>query len=124
MTLNEKIHVFENSRLVSEQFTQEAVTASYVEALAALRAQQAAERKECYIVVHRNYADGTDAYAFQTEEKAEASIRQDVDAVTAELEEQGYSPRCLLNPLGGEASVYVPDSDIYYEWQAVPSHVE
>lgn len=92
--------------------------------VSALRAQQAAEKQECYIVIHHNYADGTDAYAFQTEEKAEASIRQDVDAVTAELEEQGYSPRRLLNLVGGEASVYVPDSDIYYEWQAVPSHVE
>lgn len=40
MTVEEKIHVFENSRLVSDNFTTEAVTAAYVEALAALRSRQ------------------------------------------------------------------------------------
>ena len=37
MTLDEIIHVFENCKLVSDHFTLEAVTAAYVEALAALR---------------------------------------------------------------------------------------
>ena len=37
MTLEEAIHIFENSRLVSEYFTPEAMTAVYVMALAALR---------------------------------------------------------------------------------------
>ena len=46
MTIDEKIHIFENSRLVSEYFTEEAVTAAYVEALSALRAQQEAEKNE------------------------------------------------------------------------------
>jgi len=44
MTTEEKIHIFEHSKLVSNNFTQEAVAASYVEALSALRAQQEAER--------------------------------------------------------------------------------
>ena len=37
MTREEAIHIFENSRLVSEYFTPEAMTATYVMALAALR---------------------------------------------------------------------------------------
>ncbi len=45
MTAEEKVHVFECSKLVSDNFTQEAVTAAYVEALAALRAQAEAENK-------------------------------------------------------------------------------
>lgn len=36
MTLDEIIHVFENSKLVSDNFSEQAVTAAYVEALAAL----------------------------------------------------------------------------------------
>ncbi len=46
MTTEEKIHVFEHSKLVSDNFTQEAVAAAYVEALAALRAQAEAEKNE------------------------------------------------------------------------------
>ncbi len=46
MTTEEKIHVFEHSKLVSGNFTQEAVTAAYVEALAALRAKQEAEKND------------------------------------------------------------------------------
>lgn len=46
MTIDEKIHVFENSRLVSYNFTSDAVTSAYVEALSALRAQQEAEKNE------------------------------------------------------------------------------
>lgn len=39
MTREEIIHIFENSRLVSEHFDSEAVTAAYIEGLAALREQ-------------------------------------------------------------------------------------
>ncbi|MGN0998667.1 MAG: DUF551 domain-containing protein [Faecousia sp.] len=40
MTTEEIIHIFENSRLVSEHFDSEAVTAAYVGGLAALREQE------------------------------------------------------------------------------------
>ena len=46
LTLAEKIHTFENSHLVSDNFTQEALTAAYVEALAALH--KTAELKAQY----------------------------------------------------------------------------
>lgn len=44
MTREEIIHIFENSRLVSEHFDSEAVTAAYIEGLAALREQEERER--------------------------------------------------------------------------------
>ena len=40
--LDELIHIFEGCKLVSDHFTPEAVTAAYVEALAALHARRAA----------------------------------------------------------------------------------
>lgn len=43
MTTEEIIHVYENSQLVTEFFTEEAVTQAYVEGLATLRAQQERE---------------------------------------------------------------------------------
>ena len=43
MTREEIIHIFENSRLVSEHFDSEAVTAAYIEGLAALREQEERE---------------------------------------------------------------------------------
>lgn len=39
MDIKEIIHIFENSRLVSEDFTSEGVTVAYVEALSALQKQ-------------------------------------------------------------------------------------
>ncbi len=46
MTREEAIHIYENSRLTSEYFTKEGLTAAYVAGLAALRAQQEAEKNE------------------------------------------------------------------------------
>lgn len=46
MSENEIIHVFEHSKLISDHFTLEAVTAAYVAALAALREKQERENPE------------------------------------------------------------------------------
>ncbi len=58
MTTEEIIHVYENSRLVTESFTEEAVTAAYVEGLAALRAQQEAEKNEPLTLEELREMDG------------------------------------------------------------------
>lgn len=39
MTILEKLHVLRNSRLIAENFTEEAVTAAYVEAVVAMEKQ-------------------------------------------------------------------------------------
>lgn len=76
----------------------------------------------CFIVVHSNYADGTDAYAFWNEEDARKSILEDVDATVESLKESGYEVRCLERL--DEWEVYVPDTDIYYEWSVEKSTIE
>lgn len=77
---------------------------------------------KCFVVVHRNYADGVDATAFWTEADANAAVKDDVEMVVANLKEQGYGDRTRI--LGKErrvAAVYVADRNIYYEWEIIPT---
>lgn len=69
----------------------------------------------CCIVVHSNYADGTDAYAFWKEDDAKKSVSEDAKMTMASLLEQGYINATLLKR-PDEIEVYVPDTDIYYSW--------
>lgn len=79
----------------------------------------------CFIVVHRNYADGVDAYAFWNEEDARKSISEDIDVTVKSLKESGYEVK-LLERLDewDEWEVSVPDTDIYYEWSVGQSTIE
>lgn len=78
--------------------------------------------RECYIVVHCNYAEGTDAYAFYSKEDAKKSVKEDVETEVKSLEEEGYCPKTLWGE-DGSAEVYVPDSDIFYEWSIIMSNI-
>ncbi len=78
--------------------------------------------KECYIVLHRNYADGSDAYGFWNEDEAKKSVNEDVDTVVKSLTEEGYNPT-VLRCADDSVEVYVADSGIYYEWSITPSTI-
>lgn len=79
--------------------------------------------KPCYIVVHRNYSEGTDAYAFWSKDDAMKSINEDVETVVKSLTEEGYEPTVLRDACDG-VEVYVADSDIYYQWSIFDSNVQ
>ena len=78
--------------------------------------------KECFIVVHMNYMEGIDAYAFFKMEEAEKSISDDADTTMKDLSEQGYAPVRTKDAAGG-AGIHVPDSGIYFEWSIVESTI-
>lgn len=73
-------------------------------------------------VIHSNYAEGTDAYAFRDEKIAKRSVDADVETEVKSLTEEGYKPVILRREDG--ATVYVPDSDIYYEWEIIETTLE
>ncbi len=77
---------------------------------------------KCLIVVHRNYAEGTDAYAFWDEKTAEKSVNADADTKVVSLCGEGYNPVVLRRPNG--VTVYVTDTDIYYEWEILKTTIE
>ena len=78
---------------------------------------------KCYIVVHRNYADGTDAYAFHSEEKARESVKQDFETEMQNLRSQGYDPVDMWDTFGNP-EIFVRDTDIYYEWTIFESAID
>lgn len=78
--------------------------------------------RECYIVVHRNYAEGLTAYAFWSEEDARKDVKEYADDVVKSLTEQGYNPTVLENGWDS-VEVYAADSNIYYEWSIIGSNV-
>lgn len=78
--------------------------------------------KDCFVVIHWNYADGMDACVFCNKENARESVEEDVETVEKDLRAQGYEPTTLGDAVGG-AEVYVPDSNIYYEWKIIATHI-
>lgn len=81
------------------------------------------QKKECFIVIHSNYANGTDAYAFWNEVDARKSVEDDIKTTLSNLREQGYKRVELLERMD-EYEIYVPDRDIYYEWSIEESTIE
>ena len=77
---------------------------------------------QCFIVIHRNYADGLDACVFWNEDEAKKSVNEDVDTVVKSLTEEWYTPTVLRDACDG-VEVYVADSDIYYEWNIFRSSI-
>ena len=79
------------------------------------RRNQPDERMKCYTVVDSSYDVGLSTYAFWDEEHAKKSIQDDVQTVKADLAMQGYERIEVLEKTDSTV-VYVPDTDIYYEW--------
>jgi len=78
---------------------------------------------ECFIVVHRNYAEGLDAYGFRSEEVARMSVNNDVDTVIKSLTEEGYAP--TVHRLDQDnVEVCALDGNIYYEWSIILSDIQ
>jgi len=73
------------------------------------------ECQKCYVVADSSYDIGLSTYAFWCEEHAKKSVQEDVETVKADLASQGYERVEVLEKIDG-TTVYVPDTDIYYEW--------
>ncbi len=77
---------------------------------------------ECFIVVHRNHAEGMDAYGFLNEDAAKKSVNDDVDTVVKSLMEAGHKPT-VLRYAPYSVGVYAAGGNIYYEWNIIISNV-
>lgn len=78
-------------------------------------------KEDCYIVEHRNYADAASVCAFRRAEDAKKEIEEDVSETVKSLSEQGHEVEILKS--FDRIEVYVPDSDIYYEWELFESSI-
>lgn len=85
--------------------------------------QKPQEPGTCYIIRCDNYADGKDAVVYRTEPAARTAMNADIEATIHELEEQGYKPVKAIHSEYA-VDVYVPDSDIYYEWELISSTIK
>lgn len=88
-----------------------------------LHTLEASEREKCFVVLHRNYADGDDATVYRSDGAAKAAIEEEKESVLAELRDRGYEPATLQFGTDGQ-DVYVKDTDIYYEWRIIETTVE
>ena len=71
--------------------------------------------KPCFIVLFSSNSEGIDAYAFYKENDAKKSILDDCEILENELRTRGYDPVVLCKRTG-DREIYVPDTDLYYEW--------
>ena len=70
--------------------------------------------EKCYTVI--------DVYSFWNKEDAERSVKDDVQTELANLREAGRERIEVQETLDG-ATIYVPDTDIYYEWTIVETDI-
>ena len=78
---------------------------------------------KCYIVRHKNYEEGESAYAFYKKQDAEIRVNEDAKTVEKDLKEQGYMPD-VLEGAYGNITIFVSNSDIYYEWSIAESDIQ
>lgn len=79
-------------------------------------------KEEIFVVLHSNYSEGTDAYAFRDETVAKKSVDTDVEVEVKSLTEDGREPQILRRPSG--VTVCAHDGDIYYEWEIFETTLE
>lgn len=79
--------------------------------------------EKCFIVTHRNYAEGTDACAYKSKEDAQEAVEEEVELVVESLSQEGRKPK-VLRDMFGNPTIYVGGTDIYYEWEIVETHIE
>lgn len=71
-------------------------------------------REKIYTLVCRNYSDGVSTTSFHRLEDALVLVDLDSKGVEKELSKQGYVPKRIESYMCVE--IYVPNTDIYYEW--------
>lgn len=81
------------------------------------------KREKCFIVMHRNYAEGTDACAYRTEEDARKAVEEEAEAVAESLFQEGREPKVSRDAFQC-TTIYVGGSDIYYEWEIIETYIE
>ena len=77
---------------------------------------------KCYTVIDTSYDVGIDVYSFWNKEDAERSVKDDVQTELANLREACRERIVVQETLDG-ATIYVPDTDIYYEWTIVETDI-
>ena len=77
---------------------------------------------KCYTVIDTSYDVGINIYSFWRRENAERSIKDDVQTELTNLRKAGRERIEVQDTLDG-ATVYVPDTDIYYEWAIVENDI-
>lgn len=78
---------------------------------------------KCYTVVDTSYDVGINVYSFWRRQDAEQSIKDDVQTELTNLRETGRE-RIEVQETPEGAVVYVPDTDIYYEWTIVETDIK
>lgn len=79
--------------------------------------------QDCYIVLHRNYADGSYARAYWSADAAYKAVEDECQRISVMLQDTHYE--CRILKIGNDhTEVYAPDRDIYYEWDVVFSTIE
>ena len=81
------------------------------------------EKAGCVAVIHSNYAEGRDVCVYRRAADAKAAIEAELGVTIASLKDRGYNPT-LLRDSFDNPEVYVKDTDIWYEWQAVETTIE
>ena len=79
--------------------------------------------RRCYTVIDTSYDVGVNIYSFWRREDAERSIKDDVQTELVNLREAGRERIEVQETLDG-ATIYVPDTDIYYEWAIVENNIQ
>lgn len=93
MTKEEAIHIYENCRLVTEFFTEEAVTAAYIEGLAALRAQQEAESPKPLTLDELREMDGEPVWIVEYPDWGHWELSEDAQDYIADRDTDFYGMR-------------------------------
>lgn len=77
----------------------------------------------CYTVIFSSNSEALDVCSYWKESDARTNIRIDAETKIKSLIKERYKP--VLSDFGDDyMKVYVPDTNIHYEWEVVSSSIE
>lgn len=80
-------------------------------------------KQDCWIITYRNYMGDDGSWAFFNKEDAVKSVNEDYKDVFDALKKDGHDPKRYRDDEFYK-ELYVPNTDIYYEWRIEHSTIE
>lgn len=75
----------------------------------------------CCVVEYTSHEGGRELQFFQSKKDAEKSVLEEMDIVAHELANQGYA-QIEIQKGSEKYEIYVPNTNIYYEWNIFCSY--
>ena len=79
------------------------------------------QKGKCFVLCRNSYDRGKEYKVFFHDMASREAMQKDMESVLKSLEDEGYSPTVIRSPFHPQIRVH--GTDIFYEWDNIPSNI-